>query len=91
MISTLCEVVSRYRAGVGEKSRVSCGGHSVSARGVRDRKARGHFLHSRDHEHACAIDNIWSLSNLTLMTGPARLRVHRPERAPRQNNVQGLD
>ncbi len=42
-------------------------------------------------EHACAIDNIWSLSNLVLMTGHLGYESTGLNALRGQNNVQGLN
>jgi len=42
-------------------------------------------------EHACAVDNIWSLSNLTLMTGHLGYESTGLNALRGQNNVQGLN
>ena len=42
-------------------------------------------------EHACAVDNIWSLSNLILMTGHLGYESTGLNALRGQNNVQGLN
>src|SRR5207249_5097453 len=42
-------------------------------------------------EHACAVDNIWSLSNLVLMTGHLGYESTGLNALRGQNNVQGLN
>jgi predicted molibdopterin-dependent oxidoreductase YjgC len=42
-------------------------------------------------EHACAVDNIWSLSNLVLMTGHLGYEATGLNALRGQNNVQGLN
>jgi anaerobic selenocysteine-containing dehydrogenase len=59
----------RYSPEEAEKVTASPPRTSARPPRVRERAARGIFYTLGMTEHACGVDNIWSLSNLVLMTG----------------------
>src|SRR5262249_16053600 len=86
------EVVMRYSPEDAEKvTGVSAADIRATAREYAQERHAAVFYTLGITEHACGVDNIWSLSNLVLITGhPAYQST--PLNPPRgQNNVQGLN
>ncbi len=86
------EVVSRYTPEEAEKvTGVPAEDIRWVARAYATEKHAAIFYTLGITEHACAIDNIWSLSNLTLMTGHLGYESTGLNALRGQNNVQGLN
>jgi predicted molibdopterin-dependent oxidoreductase YjgC len=86
------EVVSRYTPEEAEKvTGVPAEDIRWAARAYATEKHAAIFYTLGITEHACAIDNIWSLSNLTLMTGHLGYESTGLNALRGQNNVQGLN
>jgi formate dehydrogenase major subunit/formate dehydrogenase alpha subunit len=86
------EVVARYTP---EEAEVVTGVPAESIRATAREYARerhaGIFYTLGITEHACGVDNIWSLSNLVLMTGHLGYESTGLNALRGQNNVQGLN
>ena len=86
------EVVSRYTPEEAEKvTGVPAEDIRWVARAYATERHAAIFYTLGITEHACAIDNIWSLSNLTLMTGHLGYESTGLNALRGQNNVQGLN
>jgi formate dehydrogenase major subunit/formate dehydrogenase alpha subunit len=86
------EVVSRYSPEEAEKvTGVSAEAIRETAREYAREKHAGIFYTLGMTEHACGVDNIWSLSNLVLMTGHLGYESTGLNALRGQNNVQGLN
>jgi predicted molibdopterin-dependent oxidoreductase YjgC len=88
----LAEVVSRYTPEEAEKvTGVPAADIVATAREYAAEKHAMVFYTLGITEHACAVDNIWSLSNLVLMTGHLGYESTGLNALRGQNNVQGLN
>jgi formate dehydrogenase major subunit/formate dehydrogenase alpha subunit len=86
------EVVSRYTPEEAERvTGVSAEDIRWTARSYAAERHAGIFYTLGITEHACAVDNIWSLSNLVLMTGHLGYESTGLNALRGQNNVQGLN
>ncbi len=86
------EVVSRYTPEEAERATgVSAEDIRWTARNYAAERHAGIFYTLGITEHACAVDNIWSLSNLVLMTGHLGYESTGLNALRGQNNVQGLN
>ncbi len=86
------EVVSRYSPEEAEQvTGVSAEAIRETAREYAREKHAGIFYTLGMTEHACGVDNIWSLSNLVLMTGHLGYESTGLNALRGQNNVQGLN
>ena len=86
------EIVARYTPEEAEKvTGVAAEDIRCAAREYASRAARGDLLHARDHRARVRVDNIWSLSNLVLMTGHLGYESTGLNALRGQNNVQGLN
>jgi predicted molibdopterin-dependent oxidoreductase YjgC len=86
------EVLKRYTPEEAEKvTGVSAEAIRETAREYAREKHAAIFYTLGITEHACAIDNIWSLSNLVLMTGHLGYESTGLNALRGQNNVQGLN
>jgi formate dehydrogenase major subunit/formate dehydrogenase alpha subunit len=86
------EVVARYSPEAAEKvTGVSAEAIRETAREYAREKHAGIFYTLGMTEHACGVDNIWSLSNLVLMTGHLGYESTGLNALRGQNNVQGLN
>ena len=86
------EVVARYTPEEAEKVTGVPAEHIVAtAREYAREKHAAIFYTLGITEHACAVDNIWSLSNLVLMTGHLGYESTGLNALRGQNNVQGLN
>jgi predicted molibdopterin-dependent oxidoreductase YjgC len=86
------EVVSRYTPEEAERvTGVSAEDIRATAREYAAEKHAAVFYTLGITEHACAVDNIWSLSNLVLMTGHLGYESTGLNALRGQNNVQGLN
>jgi predicted molibdopterin-dependent oxidoreductase YjgC len=86
------EVVSRYTPEEAEKiTGVSAEDIRATAREYAREKHAAIFYTLGITEHACGVDNIWSLSNLVLMTGHLGYESTGLNALRGQNNVQGLN
>jgi formate dehydrogenase major subunit/formate dehydrogenase alpha subunit len=86
------EVVSRYTPEEAEKvTGVPAEDIRATAREYAAERHAGIFYTLGITEHACAVDNIWSLSNLVLMTGHLGYESTGLNALRGQNNVQGLN
>jgi predicted molibdopterin-dependent oxidoreductase YjgC len=86
------DVVSRYTPEEAEKiTGVPAEDIRWTAREYAREKHAAIFYTLGITEHACAIDNIWSLSNLVLMTGHLGYESTGLNALRGQNNVQGLN
>jgi predicted molibdopterin-dependent oxidoreductase YjgC len=86
------EVVSRYTPEDAEKvTGVPAAEIVATAREYANEKHAAVFYTLGITEHACAVDNIWSLSNLVLMTGHLGYESTGLNALRGQNNVQGLN
>src|SRR4051812_14293097 len=86
------EVVARYTPEQAEEvTGVPADATRATAREYATEKHAGIFYTLGITEHASAIDNIWSLSNLTLMTGHLGYESTGLNALRGQNNVQGLN
>jgi predicted molibdopterin-dependent oxidoreductase YjgC len=88
----VAEVVSRYTPEEAEKvTGVPAPDIVATAREYATEKHAAIFYTLGITEHACAVDNIWSLSNLVLMTGHLGYESTGLNALRGQNNVQGLN
>ncbi len=88
----VAEVVSRYTPQEAEKvTGVPAADIVATAREYATEKHAAIFYTLGITEHACAVDNIWSLSNLVLMTGHLGYESTGLNALRGQNNVQGLN
>jgi predicted molibdopterin-dependent oxidoreductase YjgC len=88
----VAEVVSRYTPEEAEKvTGVPAADIVATAREYATEKHAAIFYTLGITEHACAVDNIWSLSNLVLMTGHLGYESTGLNALRGQNNVQGLN
>jgi formate dehydrogenase major subunit/formate dehydrogenase alpha subunit len=88
----VAEVVARYTPEEAEKvTGVPAGDIVATAREYATEKHAAVFYTLGITEHACAVDNIWSLSNLVLMTGHLGYESTGLNALRGQNNVQGLN
>jgi predicted molibdopterin-dependent oxidoreductase YjgC len=86
------EVVARYTPEEAEKvTGVPAGDIVATAREYATERYAAIFYTLGITEHACAVDNIWSLSNLVLMTGHLGYESTGLNALRGQNNVQGLN
>jgi predicted molibdopterin-dependent oxidoreductase YjgC len=86
------EVVARYTPEEAEKvTGVPAEDIVATAREYAAEKHAAIFYTLGITEHACAVDNIWSLSNLVLMTGHLGYESTGLNALRGQNNVQGLN
>jgi predicted molibdopterin-dependent oxidoreductase YjgC len=86
------DVVERYTPEEAEKmTGVPAADIVATAREYAREKHAGIFYTLGITEHACAVDNIWSLSNLVLMTGHLGYESTGLNALRGQNNVQGLN
>jgi len=86
------EVVSRYTPEEAEKvTGVPAEDIRATAREYARERHAAIFYTLGITEHACAVDNIWSLSNLVLMTGHLGYESTGLNALRGQNNVQGLN
>src|SRR5207247_7537555 len=86
------EVVARYTPDEAEKvTGVPAEDIRATAREYARERHAAIFYTLGITEHACAVDNIWSLSNLWLMTGPLGYESTGLNALRGQNNVQGLN
>jgi formate dehydrogenase alpha subunit len=91
-IEPLAEVLKRYTPEEAEKvTGVPADDIRQTAREYATEKYAAIFYTLGITEHASAIDNIWSLSNLTLMTGHLGYESTGLNALRGQNNVQGLN
>ncbi|MBW3592101.1 MAG: molybdopterin-dependent oxidoreductase, partial [Actinobacteria bacterium] len=91
-IEAVAEVVKRYTPEEAEKvTGVPADDIRRTAREYATEKHAAIFYTLGITEHASAIDNIWSLSNLTLMTGHLGYESTGLNALRGQNNVQGLN
>ena len=85
-------MVSRYSPEEAEKvTGVPAEAIRETAREYAREKHAGIFYTLGMTEHACGVDNIWSLSNLVLMTGHLGYESTGLNALRGQNNVQGLN
>jgi predicted molibdopterin-dependent oxidoreductase YjgC len=88
----VAEVVRRYPPEEAEKvTGVRAEDIRETAREYARERHAGIFYTLGITEHACAVDNIWSLSNLVLMTGHLGYESTGLNALRGQNNVQGLN
>src|SRR5262245_62112304 len=88
----LREVVSRYTPEeAAEITGVSAEDIRATAREYASERHAAIFYTLGITEHACGVDNIWSLSNLVLMTGHLGYESTGLNALRGQNNVQGLN
>jgi len=86
------EVVARYTPEEAEKvTGVPAEDIRCTAREYASERYAAIFYTLGITEHACAVDNIWSLSNLVLMTGHLGYESTGLNALRGQNNVQGLN
>ena len=86
------EVVSRYTPEEAERvTGVPAEDIRATAREYAAEKHAAVFYTLGITEHACAVDNVWSLSNLVLMTGHLGYESTGLNALRGQNNVQGLN
>ena len=86
------EVVSRYTPEEAEEvTGVSAEDIRATAREYASERHAAIFYTLGITEHACGVDNIWSLSNLVLMTGHLGYESTGLNALRGQNNVQGLN
>ena len=86
------EVVSGYTPEEAEKvTGVSAADIRATAREYASERHAAIFYTLGITEHACGVDNIWSLSNLVLMTGHLGYESTGLNALRGQNNVQGLN
>src|SRR5436190_8648774 len=86
------EVVARYTPEEAEKATgVSAEDIRATAREYATERHAPVFYTLGITEHACAVDNIWSLSHLVLMTGHLGYESTGLNALRGQNNVQGLN
>jgi formate dehydrogenase alpha subunit len=88
----LREVVSRYTPEEAEKvTGIPAADIVATAREYAGEKYAAVFYTLGITEHACGVDNVWSLSNLVLMTGHLGYESTGLNALRGQNNVQGLN
>jgi predicted molibdopterin-dependent oxidoreductase YjgC len=88
----VAEIVGRYPPEEAEKvTGVPADDIRRTAREYARERHAGIFYTLGITEHACAVDNIWSLSNLVLMTGHLGYESTGLNALRGQNNVQGLN
>ena len=88
----VAEVVSRYTPEEAEQvTGVPAADIVATAREYARERHAAVFYTLGITEHACAVDNIWSLSNLVLMTGHLGYESTGLNALRGQNNVQGLN
>ncbi len=86
------EIVARYRPDEAERvTGVPAEDIRATAREYASERHAAIFYTLGITEHACAVDNIWSLSNLVLMTGHLGYESTGLNALRGQNNVQGLN
>jgi formate dehydrogenase major subunit/formate dehydrogenase alpha subunit len=86
------DVVARYTPEEAEKvTGVPAADIAATAREYASERHAAIFYTLGITEHACAVDNIWSLSNLVLMTGHLGYESTGLNALRGQNNVQGLN
>jgi predicted molibdopterin-dependent oxidoreductase YjgC len=86
------EVVARYTPEAAEKiTGVPAEDIRATAREYARERHAGIFYTLGITEHACGVDNIWSLANLVLMTGHLGYESTGLNALRGQNNVQGLN
>src|SRR5690242_3170812 len=86
------EIVARYTPEAAEKvTGVPAEDIRATAREYAREKHAGIFYTLGITEHACGVDNIWSLSNLVLATGHLGYESTGLNALRGQNNVQGLN
>jgi formate dehydrogenase major subunit/formate dehydrogenase alpha subunit len=86
------EIVMRYPPEEAEKvTGVPAGEIRAAAREYATERRAAVFYTLGITEHACGVDNIWSLSNLVLMTGHLGYESTGLNALRGQNNVQGLN
>src|SRR5207249_718578 len=86
------ETVLRYPPEEAEKvTGVPAGDIRATAREYATERHAAIFYTLGITEHACAVDNIWSLANLVLMTGHLGYESTGLNALRGQNNVQGLN
>lgn len=86
------EVVMRYSPEDAEKvTGVPAAEIRAAARGYAEERHAAIFYTLGITEHACGVDNVWSLSNLVLMTGHLGYESTGLNALRGQNNVQGLN
>ena len=86
------EVVSRYAPEDAERvTGVPAEAIRATAREYATERQAAIFYTLGITEHACAVDNVWSLSNLVLMTGHLGYESTGLNALRGQNNVQGLN
>jgi len=91
-LDALREVVSRYTPEEAEEvTGVSAEDIRTTAREYATERHAAVFYTLGITEHACGVDNIWSLSNLVLMTGHLGYESTGLNALRGQNNVQGLN
>ena len=91
-VEAIAEVVERYAPEEAEKvTGVPAADIVATAREYARERHAAIFYTLGITEHACAIDNIWSLSNLVLMTGRLGYESTGLNALRGQNNVQGLN
>jgi predicted molibdopterin-dependent oxidoreductase YjgC len=88
----VAEVVARYTPEEAEKvTGIPAADIVATAREYARERHAAIFYTLGITEHACAVDNIWSLSNLVLMTGHLGYESTGLNALRGQNNVQGLN
>jgi predicted molibdopterin-dependent oxidoreductase YjgC len=88
----VAEVVSRYPPAEAERvTGVPAADIAATAREYARERHAGIYYTLGITEHASAIDNVWSLSNLVLMTGHLGYEATGLNALRGQNNVQGLN
>jgi predicted molibdopterin-dependent oxidoreductase YjgC len=91
-LDALREVVSRYTPEDAEQvTGVTADDIRATAREYATERHAAVFYTLGITEHACGVDNIWSLSNLVLMTGHLGYESTGLNALRGQNNVQGLN
>src|SRR6266851_2562749 len=91
-VETVREIVAHYTPEAAEQvTGVPAADIRVSAREYASERHAAIFYTLGITEHACAVDNIWSLSNLVLMTGHLGYESTGLNALRGQNNVQGLN
>jgi predicted molibdopterin-dependent oxidoreductase YjgC len=91
-IEAVAEVVERYSPEEAEQvTGVPAAEIVATAREYAAERHAAIFYTLGITEHACAIDNVWSLSNLVLMTGHLGYEATGLNALRGQNNVQGLN
>ena len=89
-VEAVAEVVARYTPEEAEKvTGVPAADIVATAREYARERHAAIFYTLGITEHACGVDNIWSLSNLVLMTGHLGYESTGPERAPRPEQRPG--